>query len=140
MKTIISALRDLLKPPPADPRRFAQEAPPWNWHGDAETGMGKKSGPVLVNQRTQTFEFGRIVNGVPPFLTDLDRAELRARDLNPDNPAYARCKEYFSKMPFCTAKEMAANSGGPDFEGLKASTCKDVLAAFRVGIVEKPTF
>lgn len=124
-----------------DPKRFAHlSTPAPNWHGELVGVKRKETGPVLVNKETVTFEFGRTDVHIEPHLTALDIQELKNRRLDPTNPAYAKAKAYFSKMPFCTKEDLAANSGGLDFEGIKPNTAKDVLGAFRAFLVEKPTF
>lgn len=138
--SLFSDIRAALFPPPPDPKRFAPKSPPFNWHGDQVRVSAPKSGPVLVNPVTQTFEFGRTLPEIAEYLTDLDRAGLRKRNLNPDNPAYAAAKAYFSKMPFCGPEDLATNSAGIDHEGISAGTAKDVLAAFREFLEGKPTF
>jgi hypothetical protein len=122
-----------------DPKRFALSAPPPNWNG-VKADTGKRSGAVLVNERTNTFEFGRTNVDIPEHLTELDKAALSKRGLDPGNPAYTACKAYFAKMPMCDRKDLAANSGGEDFPGITAHTAKNVLAAFREYLIDKPTF
>ena len=124
---------------PPDPKRFAVAAPPPNWFGGGKVDV-KRSGPVLVNERTQTFEFGRTSVEIPEHLTELDKQELRKRGLDPEQPYYAACKAYFSKRPFCNKEELAANSGGDDWPPITPNTAKNVLAAFRAFLVDKPTF
>ncbi len=143
--TLFAAIKTLISPPPPDPKRFAVASAPFNWNGEAVTKGEKKTGAILVNQQTNTYEFGRLSVDIDPRLTDLDIKGLRDRNLDPTNPAYAKAKEYFSKMPFCSKEDLAANSGGilPDgtpFEGIKPNTAKDVLGAFRAFLVDKPTF
>lgn len=126
---------------PQDPMRFAGHSnPPQNWFGELERKQDRTSGAILVNKDTQTFEFGRTKIDIPEHLTDLDIKGLQNRGLDPTNPAYAACKAYFSKMPYCNKDELAANSGGPYHEGIKANTAKDVLGAFRAFLVDKPSF
>lgn len=126
-----------------DPMRFAgmsQPAP--NWFGELEGKAKQKqtSGPTLVDEVRSVWEFDRTIPDVPAHLTERDVEALKSYGLDPNNPAYAKCKAYFSKQPYCTKSEMAANSGGEDHEPLKAHTCKDVLAAFRKSVVGKPSF
>lgn len=137
---MLSFFRSIFATP--DPMRFSGESmPPPNWFGELEKAPVKdRSGAILVNPATNTYEFGRLTVDIPEHLTAKDCEELRKRGLNPDNPAYAACKRYFSKMPYCTKVELAANSDGPDFEGITQHTAKDVLAAFRAFLVDKPTF
>ena len=140
-----SEIRAILNPPPPDPKRFAVASAPFNWNGEAVTKGGKTTGAILVNQQTNTYEFGHLSVDIDPNLTDLDRKGLQNRKLDPTNPAYAKAKAYFAKMPFCSKEDLAANSGGilPDgtpFEGIKPNTAKDVLGAFRAFLVDKPTF
>jgi len=124
-----------------DPMRFAvHSVPPPNWFGELERIKDRTTGAILVNPTTQTFEFGRTKVEIPEHLTDLDKQGLKNRGLDPANPAYTKCKAYFSKMPFCTKEDLAANSSGPDHEGIKANTAKDVLGAFRQFLVDKPSF
>ncbi len=132
---------------PQDPKRFATTgATPWNWNGEYEGKIETKGGAILVNKTTQTFEFGQYSNiKIEPYLTALDIQELRARKLNPDNPAYSKCKEYFAANPFCNEKDMAPMSAGDQsqgeyFAGVSINTCEKVLAAFRAYIEDKPTF
>lgn len=126
---------------PPDPMRFAEHStPPPNWFGELERKKDKSTGAILVNADTNTYEFGRTKVEIPEHLTSLDIQGLKNRGLDPTNPAYAACKAYFSKMPFCTKDDLAANSSGPDFEGIKANTAKDVLGAFRAFLVDKPSF
>ena len=126
---------------PLDPMRFAEySAPPPNWFGELERKIDRSTGAILVNADTNTYEFGRTKVEIPEHLTALDIQGLKNRGLDPTNPAYAACKAYFAKMPFCTKDDLAANSGGPDFEGIKANTAKDVLGAFRAFLVDKPSF
>ena len=122
-----------------DPKRYAVESAPHNWNGTVEH-TGKKSGAVLVNANTNTFEFGRTNIEIPEQLTDLDKKGLQARGLDPENPAYAACKKYFAKMPFCNKQDLAANSSGDDFQGITPNTAKNVLAAFREYLIDKPSF
>lgn len=128
-----------------DPKRYAVAAP-WNWSGEFEKVEDKRGGAILVNKSTNTFEFGQYANvKIEPYLTALDIKELRARKLNPDNPAYTKCKEYFAVNPYCFEKDMAAMSVGDQskgeyFAGVSANTCEKVLAAFRAFIEDKPTF
>lgn len=123
------------------PDRYAHlSVVPPNWNGELERKADKSSGAILVNAATQTFEFGRTRIDIPEHLTSLDIQGLRNRGLDPENPAYAKCKAYFSKMPFCTKEDLAANSSGPDHEGIKPNTAKDVLGAFRAFLVDKPSF
>lgn len=128
-----------------DPMRFSGESmPPPNWFGELEKAPVKdRSGAILVNPVTNTYEFGRLTIDIPEHLTAKDCEELRKRGLNPEGDyklAYEACKRYFSKMPYCTKAELAANSDGPDHEGITQNTAKDVLAAFRAFLVDKPTF
>ena len=132
---------------PPDPKRYAHmSVKPWNWDGEFEGKTDIKGGAILVNKTTQTFEFGQYANiKIEDYLTALDIQELRARKLNPDNPAYTKCKEYFSKNPFCNEKDMAPMSVGDQskgeyFAGVSINTCEKVLAAFRAYIEDKPTF
>jgi len=126
---------------PADPMRFAVHSqPPPNWFGELERKADRTTGAILVNEQTNTYEFGRTKVEIPEHLTSLDIQGLKNRGLDPSNPAYAACKAYFSKMPFCTKDDLAANSGGADFEGIKPNTAKDVLGAFRAFLVDKPSF
>lgn len=123
------------------PKRYAPPAAPPNWFGELEGRKQPKAGAVLVDSRTRTFEFGRTIEGISPHLTEADRASLAKRNLDPDNPAYARCKEYFAKMPFCGKKDMAAASADEfGLGGISANTAKDVLGAFREFMVAKPSF
>lgn len=140
MISFLTTIRSLINPPPADPKRFAPTVAPFNWNGDAVAKPGKGSGAILVNRETNTYEFGRHDVQIDPNLTDLDIKGLQKRGLDPTNPAYAKAKEYFAKMPFCTKDELAANSSGDGFEGIKPNTAKDVLGAFRAFLVDKPTF
>lgn len=127
---------------PQDPKRFAHlSVPPWNWNGEFEAKTETRGGAILVDEVRSVWEFGQYANvKIEPYLTALDIQELRARNLNPDNPAYTKCKEYFSKNPFCNESDMAPMSGGDDFKGLAVNTCEKVLAAFRAYLVDKPTF
>jgi len=134
---LISTIKGAFSEP--DPKRFALSAPPPNWNG-VKVDTGKRSGAVLVNERTNTFEFGRTNVEIPEHLTELDKRGLQARGLDPENPAYAACKAYFSKMPFCNKQDLSANSSGDDFPGITAHTAKNVLAAFREYLIDKPTF
>jgi len=128
-----------------DPKRFAQHStPPPNWFGELE---GKKqkttSGPVLVNEETNTFEFDRTISNVPAYLTALDKEGLRARGLNPDGPfkpAYEAAKAYFSKQTGCSKTELAANSKTSDHDGFTAETAKHVRDAFKSSLIVKPSF
>lgn len=139
IRALINDLKAAFAPP--DPKRFAvHSVPPPNWFGELEHKVDRTSGAILVNKDTNTYEFGRTRVDIPEHLTDLDIEGLRKRGLDPENPAYAACKRYFSKMPFCTKEDLAANSGGPDHEPIKANTAKDVLGAFRAFLVDKPTF
>lgn len=136
---LLSALKSAFATP--DPMRFAHLSEPApNWFGELERKADKSTGAILVNAATNTYEFGRTKIDIPEHLTPLDIQGLKNRGLDPANPAYAACKAYFAKMPFCTKEELAANSSGPDFEGIKANTAKDVLGAFRAFLVDKPTF
>jgi len=139
-KTMLNLLRSIFAPP--DPMRFAGEStPPPNWFGELEkVPEQRRDRAILVNEATNTFEFGQPRIDIPEHLTAKDCEELRKRGLNPDNPAYAACKRYFSKMPYCSKADLAANSEGQDFEGITQHTAKDVLAAFRAFLVDKPTF
>lgn len=124
-----------------DPMRFASESvPPPNWFGELERKKDRSTGAILVNEETNTFEFGRTRVDIPEHLTALDIQGLINRKLDPNNPAYAKCKAYFSKMPFCTKDELSANSSGDGFDGIKPNTAKDVLGAFRAFLVDKPSF
>lgn len=138
--SIIREIRAAFSPP--NPKRFAHlSVYPTNWNGENEGKTETRGGPILVNQTTKTFEFGQYANiEIPPYLTALDIKELRARDLNPDNPAYTKCKEYFSKNPYCTKKELAAESKGEYHDGISINTAEKVLAAFRMYLEAKPTF
>ena len=133
-------VRDALATP--DPRRFATTgATPYNWNGEHSGTKEVKGGAILVDEVRRVFEFGRYSNEeIPDYLTDLDKEGLRAYKLDPENPAYTSCKEYFSKNPYCHEHELAANSSGEFHKGIKANTAVKVLAAFRVGLVDKPTF
>lgn len=127
---------------PQDPLRFsaAITAPP-NWFGELEALPKKeRDGAILVNRETNTYEFGRVGVEIDPNLTALDIEGLRKKKLDPNNPAYAKCKLYFSKMPFCNKEDLAANSGGETHDPIKPHTAKDVLAVFRAFLVDKPTF
>lgn len=130
-----------------DPLRFAHLSTyPANWNGELEGKQGRRGGAILVDDVRSVWEFGEYANvKIEPYLTALDIQELRARNLNPDNPAYSKCKEYFSKNPFCNESDMAPMSGGDEskgeyFKGLAVNTCEKVLAAFRAYLVDKPTF
>lgn len=124
-----------------DPMRFAELSQPApNWFGELERKADKSTGAILVNKDTNTYEFGRTRVEIPEHLTPLDIQGLQNRKLDPTNPAYAAAKAYFAKMPFCTKEDLAANSSGPDFEGIKPNTAKDVLGAFRAFLVDKPSF
>jgi hypothetical protein len=137
--TILNEVRAAFAQP--DPMRFASlSVPPPNWFGELERKVDKSTGAILVNKDTNTYEFGRTRVEIPEHLTDLDIKGLQNRKLDPTNPAYAKAKAYFSKMPFCTKEDLAANSSGPDHEGIKPNTAKDVLGAFRAFLVDKPTF
>ncbi len=130
---------------PPDPMRFAvHSSPPPNWFGELERKVDRTtSGPVLVNQQTNTYEFDRARVDVLPDLTDLDKKGLRARGLNPDGdfkPAYEAAKRYFSKQPFCKKEALAANSVTDEHPGFTIHTAKDVLAAFNAFLVDKPSF
>lgn len=130
---------------PQNPMRFAdQSTPPPNWFGELE---GKKpkttSGPVLVNEETNTFEFDRSITNVPAYLTALDKEGLRSRGLNPDGPfkpAYEAAKAYFAKQTGCSKTELAANSKTSDHDGFTAETAKHVRDAFKASITVKPSF
>lgn len=130
---------------PQDPMRYAQHStPPRNWFGELE---GKKpkttSGPVLVNEETNTFEFDRTISNVPAYLTALDKEGLRARGLNPDGafkPAYEAAKAYFSKQTGCSEPELAINSKTEEHNGFTATTAKHVRDAFKASITVKPSF
>lgn len=136
---ILTTLKTAFAPP--DPMRFAGHSiPPPNWNGELERKADRTTGAKLVNEKTNTYEFGRIGIDIPETLTDLDKQGLKNRGLDPNNPAYAACKRYFAKMPFCTKDDLAANSSGPDHEGIKPHTAKDVLGAFRAYLVDKPSF
>ena len=137
--TSLSNLLNFFTGPPPDPKRYAAQSAPHNWNGKVED-TGKRSGAVLVNERTNTFEFGHTNVNISEELTDLDIKGLKSRGLDPGNPAYAACKKYFSKMPFCNKQDLAANSSGDDFQGITAHTAKNVLAAFREYLIDKPTF
>lgn len=125
-----------------DPLRFAHASTtPWNWHGENEAKEDNKGGAILVNKERRVFEFGAYSNiEIDEHLNDLDIQELQKRNLDPENPAYANCKAYFSKMRYCTKVELAANSGDEYNEGIKPETAAKVLAAFRAFLVDKPTF
>lgn len=128
-----------------DPMRFAEcSTPPPNWFGELEGKRDtRKSGPILVNEETNTFEFDRTIADIPTHLTELDKAGLRARGLNPDgpfNPAYEAAKIYFSKQPFCSRKDLAANSKTNDHDGFTAETAKHVRDAFKSSLIAKPSF
>jgi hypothetical protein len=144
MLSIFQSIRNEIKAAfePADPKRFSTVgATPWNWNGEFEKRDDRKGGPILTNRETQTFEFGQTgLIEIPEYLTELDVQELRKRNLDPNNPAYAICKAYFSKMRFCTKTELAANSGDDYNEGIMPETAAKVLAAFRAYLVDKPTF
>ena len=135
----LSNLLNLFTGPTPDPKRYAAQSAPHNWNGTVNVDA-KRSGAVLVNQETNTFEFGRTNVEIPEHLTDLDKKGLQARGLDPENPAYAACKKYFAKMPFCNKQDLAANSSGDDFQGITPNTAKNVLAAFREYLIDKPTF
>jgi len=125
-----------------DPKRFATtSATPWNWNGEHSGKEMPKGGAILVNEERRVFEFGRYSSEeIEEHLTDLNKQCLRKYNLDPEQPYYAQCKRYFSKNPYCTKKELAANSGGDHFDPIKPDTAAKVLAAFRVGLVDKPTF
>lgn len=127
---------------PPDPKRFAHlSVRPWNWNGEYEAKEEKKSGAILVDEIRNAWEFGRYASvEIPDYLTDLDKQGLKKFNLAPDNPAYSNCKKYFSNNPFCTKKELAANSGDEYSEGIMPETAAKVLAAFRAFLVDKPTF
>lgn len=139
MMTALSDILNLFKGCSPDPKRYAAESAPHNWNGTVNVDT-KRSGAVLVNPETNTFEFGRTNVEIPEHLTDLDKKGLQARGLDPENPAYAACKAYFSKMPFCNKQDLAANSSGDDFQGITPNTAKNVLAAFREYLIDKPSF
>lgn len=145
LKEITAAIRSEFAP--QDPKRFAHlSVKPWNWNGEFEAKEDKKGGAILVNRSTNTYEFGQYANiKIDEYLTALDIQELRARKLNPDNPAYTKCKEYFAANPYCNEKDMAPMSVGDQskgeyFAGVSINTCEKVLAAFRAYIEDKPTF
>ena len=139
LTTLRNKIQAVFAPP--DPMRFAGHSQPApNWFGELERKVDKSTGAILVNASTNTYEFGRTKVEIPEHLTALDIQGLKNRGLDPANPAYAKCKAYFSKMPFCTKEDLAANSSGPDHEGIKANTAKDVLGAFRAFLVDKPSF
>ena len=130
-----------------DPLRFAHLSTyPANWNGELEGKQSRKGGAILVDEVRSVWEFGEYANvKIEDYLTAIDIQELRARKLNPDNPAYSKCKQYFSKNPFCTESDMAAVSAGDQskgeyFAGVSPNTCEKVLAAFRAYLVDKPTF
>ena len=130
---------------PQDPMRFAvHSVPPPNWFGELQGKKAKTtSGPVLVNEETNTFEFDRSITNVPAYLTALDKEGLRARGLNPDGafkPAYEAAKAYFSKQTGCSKTELAANSKTSDHDGFTAETAKHVRDAFKASITVKPSF
>lgn len=147
MTTFIQSIRAEIQAAfaPLDPLRFAGHSqPPPNWFGELE---GKKikstSGPVLVNEETNTFEFDRTISNVPAYLTDLDKAGLRSRGLNPDGPfkpAYEAAKAYFSKQTGCSKADLAANSKTYDHDGFTAETAKHVRDAFKAALILKATF
>lgn len=140
---IIQEVRAAFAPPPPD--RFAHlSVPAPNWNGEL-VGVKQKStsGPVLVNEETNTFEFDRTISGVPAYLTELDRQGLRSRGLNPDGPfkpAYEAAKAYFAKQTGCSKVELAANSKTSDHDGFTAETAKHVRDAFKASITVKPSF
>lgn len=143
MLHLLTTIRNKIKAAFAspDPMRFAGHSRPApNWFGELERVNDRSTGAILVNASTNTYEFGRTKVEIPEHLTALDIQGLKNRGLDPNNPAYAACKAYFSKMPFCTKEDLAANSSGPDHEGIKANTAKDVLGAFRAFLVDKPSF
>lgn len=139
---LISAIKSAFAPP--DPMRFAHLSEPApNWFGELERRPDKSTGAILVNAKTNTYEFGRTKIDIPEHLTPLDIQGLRNRGLAPDgdfSESYAACKVYFSKMPFCTKYDMAANLKAGGFKELSPETIKDVLAAFRAFLVDKPSF
>jgi hypothetical protein len=126
-----------------DPKRFAALSKPApNWFGELEGKAPQKqrTGPTLVDEVRSVWEFDRTIPDIPAHLTAVDIEALKSYGLDPNNPAYSKCKAYFSKQPYCTKADLAANSGGDDHEGIKAHTAKDVLAAFRKSVVGKPSF
>ena len=135
----LSSFLNLLTGPPPDPKRYAAQSAPYNWNGTVNVDT-RRGGAKLVNEKTNTFEFGLSSVEIPEDLTDLDKKGLQARGLDPENPAYAACKKYFAKMPFCNKQDLAANSSGDDFQGITPNTAKNVLAAFREYLIDKPTF
>lgn len=140
---IYAAIKSEFAPP--DPLRFAGHSqPPPNWFGELEGKKTKStSGPVLVNEETNTFEFDRTIPNVPSYLTNLDKAGLRARGLNPDGafkPAYEAAKAYFSKQTGCSKADLAASSKTYEHDGFTAETAKHVRDAFKAALILKATF
>lgn len=128
---------------PQDPKRFSSGivAPP-NWFGELESKPKDiKGGAILTDAVRNVFEFGRYADeDIPEHLTDFDKSNLRKYNLDPEQPYYTKCKAYFSKNPYCKKAELSANSSGEYHEGISVETAGKVLAAFRVGLVNKPTF
>jgi len=91
--TALSNLLNFFAGPPPDPKRYAAQSAPHNWNGTVNVDT-RRGGAKLVNEKTNTFEFGLSSVEIPEHLTDLDKKGLQARGLDPENPAYAACKAF----------------------------------------------
>lgn len=128
----LSFIKSIFSPPAPDPRRFANaiEYVP-NFHGEL---IGRKKGSN-VNDRVRVDEAGHVefMDGADAYagleitssLTERDIHGLRGKNLDPNNPNYAKAKVYFAKYPACSKEDLAKASGVGD------GTAKDVLAVFR---------
>lgn len=115
-----------------DPKRFAQEVPPVGWV-EPPKPKARRSGTTayLLDDATNTYGFTdkpfEVSADAPQSsLTDRDRAELIARNLDPHNPGYAAAKDIFSRNPQVSKKELYEQ-----IPAIAKETFKDVLAAFR---------
>lgn len=124
--------------PPADPARFAPAETPPGWFGKEAIKSGQRpifERVVLEREETNTWAFPdpSAFDGVKisPELTAADKAGLKRKGLNPENPAYAEAKKYFAANPGCSKKDLAAATVGHEFAAMKVETAKDVLAVFR---------
>lgn len=133
---LLSIIKQALNPPKPDPKRF-ESAIPYvpNFHGELE-GL-KRRGSAADRVRVSDGGNVEFLDNdafagieIPAHLTADDVLELRKKRLDPQNPAYAKAKAYFSKNPACSKEQMAAESG------MGIETAKDVVAGFRRNILK----
>lgn len=129
-----NALKSILFPPEPDPKRFAPESAPKNWHRAPEkTYTPPESGSTVwcPDERKRVFYFTDrpFAEEVNPELTPRDMQELARRKLNPSNPLYSAAKRMFSENPNCTRGDLAFH-----IPGASSETWKVVLAAFRASL------